>query len=49
MIARAKGFLQTRGAVAADFEQAVRELVSMFVFVLHPFEPFADRFGDGFG
>ena len=47
MIGRAKRFLQARGAVPADFEQSVGELGSMFV--LHPFEPFADRFSDRFG
>lgn len=47
MIARAKRFLQTRGAVPPDFEQSIGELGSMFV--LYPFEPFADRFSDRFG
>ena len=49
MIGRAKRFLQTRGAVLADFEQSIGELGSMFVFVLHPLEPFPDRFSDRFG
>ena len=47
MIGRTKRFLQTRGAVPADFEQSIGELG--IVFVLHPFEPFSDRFSDRFG
>jgi len=47
MIGRAKRFLQTRGAVPADFEQTIGEFVSMFV--LHPLKAFADSFGDRFG
>ncbi len=47
MISRAKGFLETRGAIPADFEQTIGELGSMFV--LHPFKAFADSFGDRFG
>ena len=49
MIGRAKRFLQTRGAVPADFEQSIGELGGALVLVLHPFEPFPDRFGDRFG
>lgn len=49
MIGRAKRFLQTWGAVAADFQQSIGELGNMFVFFLHPFKPFADGFGDRFG
>src|SRR6266481_2197750 len=49
MIGRAKRFLQTRGAVPADFEQSIGELGSTLVSVLHPFEPFPDRFRDRFG
>ena len=48
MIGRAKRFLQTRGAVAADFEQSIGELGGTLVLVLHPFEPFSDRFRDRF-
>ncbi len=44
MIGRAKRFLQTLRAVAADFEEAVGEFGRLFVvvpnFVLHPFQPF---------
>jgi len=47
MLSRAKGFLQTRGAVPPDCEQTVGELGRMFV--LHPFKPFADSFGNRFG
>ena len=47
MIGRPIRFLQTRGAVPADFEQSIGELG--IVFVLHPFEPFSDRFSDRFG
>lgn len=49
MLARSKRFLQTRRAVPADFEQLIGELGSMFIFILHPFKPLADRFSDGFG
>ena len=48
MIGRAKRFLQTRGAVPADFQQSIGELGSTFVLVLHPFEPLSDRFRDRF-
>jgi len=48
MIGRTKRFLQMRGAIPPDFEQSIGELGSMFVFVLHPFEPFSDRFRDRF-
>jgi hypothetical protein len=37
MISRAKGFLQARSAVPADFQHTVGELASLFVFVLHFF------------
>ena len=47
MLGQAERFLQTRGAVPADFEQSIGE--PGCVFVLYPFEPFADRFGDRFG
>ena len=47
MLGRAKRFLQARRAVPADFEQTVGELGSMFVML--PFKPFADSFGDRFG
>src|SRR2546426_7458695 len=46
MIARPKRFLQARCAVPADFEQSIGKLGSTLV--LHPFEPFADRFRDRF-
>jgi len=49
MLGRAKRFLQTRRAVPADFEQPVGELGSVFVFILHPFKPLANRFGDSLG
>jgi hypothetical protein len=38
-----------RGAVAADVEQPIGELGGKFFFVLYPFKPFANRFGDRFG
>jgi len=47
MIGRTIRFLQMRGAVPADFEQPIGELGSTLV--LHPFEPFSDRFSDRFG
>ncbi len=47
MSGRAKRFLQTRGAVPADFEQSIGELGSTLV--LHPFEPLSDRFSDRLG
>jgi len=46
MIGRTIRFLQTRGAVPADFEQSIGELGSTLV--LYPFEPFSDRFCDRF-
>jgi len=46
MIGRAKRFLQTRGAVPADFEQSIGEPAS--ILILHPFKPFSDRFRDRF-
>jgi len=48
MIGGAKRFLQTRGAVPADFEQSIGELGGTFLLVLHPFEPLSDRFSDRF-
>jgi hypothetical protein len=47
MIGRTIRFLQSRGAVSADFEQSIGELGSTLV--LHPVEPFSDRFSDRFG
>ena len=47
MIARAKRFLQPRGAVPADFQQAIGELTCIFIFLL--FETFTDSFGDRLG
>ena len=49
MIGRTERFLQMLGAVPADFEQSIGELDGEFVFALHSFQPFADRFGDRFG
>ena len=49
MIGRAKRFLQTRGAVPADFEQSVGELGGAFLVIVHPLEPFPKSFGDRFG
>ena len=46
MIAGAKGFLEMRGAVPADFEQSIGELGSTLV--LYPLEPLSDRFSDRF-
>ena len=37
MLRRAKGFLQARSTVPADFKQAIGKLGGMFVFVLHSF------------
>ena len=48
MIGRTIRFLEMPGAVPADFEQSIGELGSTLVFVLHPLEPFSDRFGDRF-
>lgn len=42
MIARAIRLLQTRGAVAPDFEEPVGQLRSMFA--LHPLQPLPHRF-----
>ena len=49
MIGRTIRFLEMRGAVPADFEQSIGEPGSTLVLVLHPFEPFSDRFSDRFG
>ena len=47
MFSRAMPLFETRRAVTADFQDAIRKLCGMFA--LHLLKSFADRFGNGLG